>query len=75
MITRRSKDCSLKAGKSGFPKGGAILRFASSQSCLHKLILGNDGPEGLSYAFEAAKACILGDRPKIDGDQHGWLKF
>jgi general stress protein 26 len=34
----------------------------------------NEGLEGLSFAFAAAKAYIKGERPKTDSDQHGKLK-
>jgi general stress protein 26 len=64
-----------EAWKVWFPKGKddptiCIIKVVTSQAEYWD----NEGLEGLSYAFAAAKAYIRGECPEVDSRHHGTLK-
>jgi general stress protein 26 len=61
-----------EAWKVWFPNGKddptiCIVKVSASQAEYWD----NEGIEGLSYAFAAAKAYMTGEKPKVDSDVHG----
>jgi general stress protein 26 len=65
-----------EAWKVWFPRGKsdpsiALLRFDAERGEFWD----NAGTRGIEYAFEAAKAYVRGDRPKVDPDQHGRVRL
>ena len=59
-----------------YPQGKAdpsivLLRFDAE----HGEFWDNAGARGLKYVFEAAKAYVKGESPKMDRDQHGRMRL
>jgi general stress protein 26 len=72
VIERLWKD----SWKVWFPRGKedpsiALLRFDAERAELWD----NAGGKGLEYAFEAAKAYVSGERPRVDEDQHARVRL
>jgi general stress protein 26 len=65
-----------EAWKTWFPRGKsdpsiALLRFDAERGEFWD----NSGLQGLRYAFEATKAYVRGERPKVDPEQHGQVRL